>query len=65
MKKLLKIEICGSMNSARCALIALKKKKVKICLLLFIEQYMNTNRKPTLELEVDRAVKSSLNSIKA
>ena len=32
MKKLLKSEICGSMNSARCALIGWKKaRKVKFC----------------------------------
>ena len=46
MKKLLKSEICGFINSARCALISWKKsKKSQILRLLFMHCSMNSNRK--------------------
>ena len=44
MKKLLKSEICGSVNSTRCAVIGPKNLKSQSLRLLFIEQYMNSSR---------------------
>ena len=44
MKKLLKSEICGFMNSTRCAVIGQKILKSQSLRLLFIEQYMNSSR---------------------
>ena len=45
MKKLLKSEICESINSAWCALIGWKNEKNQTLRLLFIEQCMNSSRK--------------------
>ena len=45
MKKLLKSEICGSINSTRCALIGRKSEKSQTLQLLFIEQCMNSSHK--------------------
>ena len=42
MKKLLKSEICGSVNSTRCVLIGWKKFEKSTLRLLFIEQCMSS-----------------------
>ena len=44
MKKLLKSEICESVNSTRCAVIGKKNLKSQSLWLLFIEQCMNSSR---------------------
>ena len=44
MKKLLKSEICESVNSTRCAVIGPKNLKSQSLRLLFIEQCMNSSR---------------------